>query len=500
MIVQIKHTRANCWTRPSWAGAVLLTAAFTMMCCQPSLGQASQRADGGAAQESKSATNGPLRVDPANPRYFCDRSGKVVFLTGSHTWGNLQDYTYAGAPSPPPMDFNAYLAFLKAHNHDFVRLWACESALNPNAKQSATAYDPMPYERPGPGTALDGKPKFDVTRFNQAYFDRLRARVQAARQEGIYVSVMLFEGSSIEGKGNVGGDPWKGHPFHPDNNVNGFDGGGRAKVHTLADPALTARQEAYVRKVTGVVNDLDNVLYEITNEDTASPADTEWQTHMIRFIKRHEATKPQQHPVGMTAQWPDGKDEILLQSPADWISPAGRLFSADGRKVVLNDTDHSFFWTALKAEGIAAQRAWVWANFTRGNQCLFMDPYLDPSHDPGRNNPAGGRPDSYWEPLRNAMGQTRAYALRMNLAAMVPHDELASTKNCLAEPGREYLLYLPEGGETVVDLSMGTGSFRVEWMDPGAGKTTTAPNIVGGAKVPLKAPFSGDAVLYIRQE
>jgi hypothetical protein len=25
----------------------------------------------------------------------------------------------------------------------------------------------------------------------------------------------------------------------------------------------------------------------------------------------------------------------------------------------------------LKKDGIAAQRAWVWANFTCGNQCLF---------------------------------------------------------------------------------------------------------------------------------
>lgn len=35
---------------------------------------------------------------------------------------------------------------------------------------------------------------------------------------------------------------------------------------------------------------------------------------------------------------------------------------------------------------------------------------------------------------------------------MVPHDELASTKHCLADPGQEYLLYLPDGGDTVVDL------------------------------------------------
>src|SRR5262245_55206800 len=51
----------------------------------------------------------PLRVHPTNPRYFADRSGKAVFLTGSHTWANLQDITYDGATSPPTFDFPAYL-------------------------------------------------------------------------------------------------------------------------------------------------------------------------------------------------------------------------------------------------------------------------------------------------------------------------------------------------------------------------------------------------------
>jgi hypothetical protein len=40
---------------------------------------------------------GPLRVHPANPRYFADGSGKVIYLTESHTWYNLQDSGTIGA-------------------------------------------------------------------------------------------------------------------------------------------------------------------------------------------------------------------------------------------------------------------------------------------------------------------------------------------------------------------------------------------------------------------
>src|SRR5262245_4744640 len=37
------------------------------------------------------AATGPLRVDPANPRYFTDGSGRAIYLTGSHTWDARQD-------------------------------------------------------------------------------------------------------------------------------------------------------------------------------------------------------------------------------------------------------------------------------------------------------------------------------------------------------------------------------------------------------------------------
>ncbi len=449
------------------------------------------------SQAYAAAAPGPLRIHPTNPRYFTDGSGRCVLLTGSHTWDSLQDYMYTQQPSPPPMDFDAYLAFLRRYHHNFFRLWAWESSFNPDAKQTTTRYDPMPYQRSGADLALDGQPKFDLTLFNQAYFDRLRNRVMAAKDNGIYVSIMLFNGFSIEGKGNVGGDPWQGHPFNPKNNINGVDAGSGKAIHALVNPTITAHQEAYVRHVIDTINDLDNVLYEISNEDRGGPDDTAWQIHMIRFIKSYEAGKAKQHPVGMTQQWPDGDEAALLVSPADWISPGSKTPRGDGHKVLLNDTDHSYFWTGLKADGLAAQRAWVWENFTRGNQCLFMDPYLDPNHDPGRNNPAGGRPDPYWDTLRDAMGWTLIYAERMNLAAMKPRFELASTRFCLANTGVEYLVYQPEPGEGF-SVELETGTYRYEWFNPTKGAIADTGRLdVTSGRQRFKAPFEEDAVLYL---
>ncbi|OHB78029.1 MAG: hypothetical protein A2Z25_05045 [Planctomycetes bacterium RBG_16_55_9] len=36
-------------------------------------------------------TNGPLRICRDNPRYFADKNGKALLLTGSHVWYNLAE-------------------------------------------------------------------------------------------------------------------------------------------------------------------------------------------------------------------------------------------------------------------------------------------------------------------------------------------------------------------------------------------------------------------------
>jgi Putative collagen-binding domain of a collagenase len=98
------------------------------------------------------------------------------------------------------------------------------------------------------------------------------------------------------------------------------------------------------------------------------------------------------------------------------------------------------------------------------------------------------------------LGDTRAYAQRMNLAKAVPSMELASTRYCLAEPGRAYLVYLPEGGLVTVDLSAAAGPFAVEWFDPERRTAQMGEAVMGGGKAELRAPFAGDAVLLLSRD
>jgi hypothetical protein len=436
-------------------------------------------------------------VNSVNRRYFTDGTGRAILLAGSHTWSNFQD---AGRFEPPTVfDFETYLKFLAAHNHNFIRLWVAEQADWAPFRPYHYRYVPLPYSRPGPGDALDGKLKFDLTKYDQSYFDRLRGRIIEAAKQGIYVSVMLFDGFSVERKSlNDWEDPWRGHPYNGDNNINGVNGGPVAdgdgtSFHTLVDPTIIRYQEDYVRKAVDTVNDLDNVLFEICNE--CNKISTEWQYHMINFIKAYEATKSKQHPVGMTVTYPGGANDVVFASPADWVSinQQGGYGSdpppADGTKVIIADTDH--IW------GIGGDRKWVWKSFLRGLNPILMDPYDNSWMFPPR--PPSEEPR--WENLRLNMGYASTYANRMDLSVMMPRGDLASSGFCLVGfegSSGTYLVYLPNGGTTTVDLMGAATEMSVEWLDPKTGIVLSGGTIMGGTRQSFSAPFGDDAVLYLR--
>ena len=444
---------------------------------------------------------GPLRVNPKNPRYFSDGSGKAIYLTGSHTWANLMD---RGQLNPPGVifDYAAYVKWMVSHNFNFMRLWTAElpdAGPGPDFPEGNFVAPPWKWLRTGPGFASDGGLKFDLTKLDQKYFDKMRTRTLMAGQNGIYVSVMLFNGYELQ----FDTHPKDGDPFVASNNINGVDCPGACPNNNAEiSDAVWEIETAYFRKVIDTVNDLDNVLYEVSNE-AGSPYSDSWQVRVINYLKQYESTKPRQHPVGMTFQWQGGSDLTLDRSPADWISPGSHVPPSDGHKVIINDTDHAFGYSEFKRSGPIAQRAWVWENFVFGNNVVFMDPYLtkwpDRSYPPGTTaDPnVGVQPDPYWNVIRDAMGSTRTYANRMDLAAAMPQPSLSSTGFCLANPGVEYLVYQPYAKSFSVHLTSGT--YRYEWFNPTTNLVATTGSVIAsGEEQRFTAPFSEDAVLYLR--
>ena len=347
---------------------------------------------------------------------------------------------------------------------------------------------PHPWKRTGPDAAVDRKPRFDLTAFDPDYFDRLRQRIALARDRGIYVSIMLFEGWEVQFT-----DAWRFHPFHGPNNVNGIhtDPAGRGLLYNQLREDSTGQrvlklQEAYVSKVIDTVNDLDNVLYEICNE--AGAYSTAWQYHMIDFIHGYESKKPKRHPVGITFMYPGGTNRTLIDSPADWISPNPgspeedykfRPSARDVGKVIVNDTDH--LWGHTGGDNV-----WVWRSFLRGLNVLFMEELL---------------PSPTWQDsARVAMGQARRLSERIDLAHMHPVPALAQTGYLLTDRSLWYVAYQDGGqGEFWVDLTGSSGVFSVEWLDTMNDKAVQGKPVEGGARRVFTTPFPGPAVVILKR-
>jgi hypothetical protein len=478
---------------------------------------------------------GPLVVSAANPRYFTvvhERADPMaVYLTGSHLNNNFHDGMGPGAEcpdTPEQFDYRGYLDFLSHRGHNFIRLWRWEQFKSQVGGGGFHAcMTPQPWPRTGPGTATDGKSKFDLSSLDPAYFHRLRDRVVAAGNEGIYVSVMLFEGFGLHLTPPP--DNVEGHPFHAANNVNEIGITSIVDYQVLPlDPGVQAIQEAYLRKVVDTVHDLPNVLYEVANESSGDTAEsvqmpdgstiptpigdsTQWQYWVIDFVKRYEQQMGyDKHPVGMTMQYPvpdqSKVNDPLFHSPADWISPGfdddpthgnDRWLTdppaSDGSKVVITDTDH---YSPFRSDAL-----WAWKSFLRGHNPILYDFGIIEALNP--LDPWPGLPSSEsFEPARYAMGDTRRFAERMNLLDTEPRGDLSSTGYALASPGREYLVLQPGQTADPFTVTLTGGTYTAEWYDITSRETAGAADLTvhSPTTIGFSAPFDppGPAVLYLR--
>ena len=465
--------------------------------------------DGGA--DSGGTLPGPLKQS-ANANYFQDTSGRAILLAGSHTWNNLQDWGTSGTPQT--LDFGAYASFLAAHGHDFTLLWRTElpkfcGLPTTDTNPPDITVSSHPWQRTGPGMADDGQPKFDLTKLDQSYFDRLRSRVMQLDAVGVWAGVYLFTGEWL----NVYRCAGDGYPLTGGNNVNSIDdGGGNGSMNMTAPNAITAIQDALADKTVDTLNDLPNVLWIVSEE--ASSSTEWWQGHMIGHVRMYETGKPHQHPIGLAMITGD-PDSTIYDSNADWVAPQVRISPATSCgtgmpkcKVNVNDSDHSYF--GMWNDTAQQNRQYAWENFTGGNNVAFMDPYVVYYPRQNRNDcpsPTDGicsGPDPRWDNFRDNLGYIVSYSRKLDLNKVLPSTTLCSTGNCLAQTpavGSEFLVYAPNGGTFTVDLSAAAGrTMNVEWFDPATGKVVSTTTVPGGnAAQSFSTPgaITSDAVLYL---
>jgi hypothetical protein len=432
-----------------------------------------------------------LRHHPGD-LYFTNAEGRQVYLAGIHTWPASQD-------RGPAFDWPGFLALQERIGGNLIRMWGIDGADDHSVR--GPTY-PLPYARTADG-------RFDLTRFDRAFFDRVRERAIEAGERGMYVIQMLFNGWGLQfGEPR---NPFDASPWKAGNNVNGVDGDPRGTgkgtdVQTLKDPAITALQEAYVRRVVDALDDLPNVLFEVSNETANTDEAWAWQNHMLGVVKRHDASRGLVHPAGLTSSaWGDdraGIDARLARSDADWTSPGGQNHEDDppaatGAKVSVLDTDH--IW------GIGGQSVdWVWKAFTRGHNLLSMDSLRTPDLA-GRSvrYDADTTPEQIAaeDAAREGIRQTRMAAEMLDLRGVRSRGDLCSTGYALADPADgDFVAYAPEGGGFALDLSGAAGKrLAVRWVDVGAGTVAEGGAVEGGnAAQRFAAPAGKGAALVLR--
>jgi hypothetical protein len=90
-----------------------------------------------------------------------------------------------------------------------------------------------------------------------------------------------------------------------------------------------------------------------------------------------------------------------------------------------------------------------------------------------------------------------------NANALIGNNKDENTRYCLARPGDLYLVYLPKGGSTEIDLSEASGNYSLKWFNPReGGKPSVQDNLTlsGGRKVNLTAPDTDDWLAILTRQ
>ncbi len=80
---------------------------------------------------------------------------------------------------------------------------------------------------------------------------------------------------------------------------------------------------------------------------------------------------------------------------------------------------------------------------------------------------------------------------------LVPDTTRVTNGYCLYKAGAEYVIYLPEGGGTVLDMGAESGFWSLDWMDPSTGERMVGGAVQASSSVDLYSPLIDDAVAYL---
>jgi len=468
----------------------------------------------------------PISIHPDNPKVFLFRGKPRMLLTATEHYGAVMNR---------PFDFARYVAQAAEEGMTLTRLFTLfrelQSAHNPysTCKPESTDYI-APFERTGPGNALDGLPRYDLDRPNPEFFDRLERFVSLASDAGIVVEVVLLSNT-------YGPEVWALNPLHHLNNVNDLEEIRWPESMCRRHARLLKRQATHVRSIVEATKRFDNVIYEVCNEPGGGfpgeghpgPSEVnEWLEELAAVARKADSRPPGNHliagqeafdyepftqlsdkafdamsmdvvtihPLPSTVYDGNAYDmgafmskQLCLRALRDYC-----LATHHERKPLNMDEDNvaSRF---RDPDGWTIHRKRAWTTLMCGCHYDYIDfsvwPHLETGTTESRRH------------VRAWFGHLSRFAHSIDLASACPvpgavtHRPPHTLESVLAVPGEDYRVYLadereldvPGAGEPMhgeLGLSLPAGEYRAALFSPETGLFSPEVTVSGGSETRLK--------------
>jgi hypothetical protein len=439
----------------------------------------------------------PLQLHPANPHYFLFRGKPTILVTSGEHYGAVLNLDF---------DFQPYLDELARCDFNLTRTFSGTYREVPGSfRIRDNTLAPRTDRFSSPWVQQDGK--FDLDRFDEGYFRRLREFLTEASRRGIVVEYVLFCPLYDD-------NLWDVSPMNAKNIVNGVGRVPRTEVLTLKHPELVQRQLAFVRRAVTELNPFDNVYFEICNEPYFAGVALDWQRRVAREIVATESALPNKHLIAQNI----ANEKARVDDPTPCVSIFNFHYASPPVTVSMNrhlNKPIAFDETGFKGTGDRVYRRQAWEFMLAGGAVFSnLDYSFTPEHEDGTAKVGDPTPGGGGKTLRKQLGILKRFLEKLDLIEMTPdstrvrlvapqgHDRtqiwsLADRKH------QVFAVYAPSGPTATLKLDGVEGSCRITWIDPRDGTMLESRDVAAGRRTALEVtspPFEEDAVLLVTRQ
>ena len=445
---------------------------------------------------SRKGAKTPIALHPENPHYFLYSGKPTVLITSGEHYGAVLNLDF---------DYVRYLETLAADSLNLTRVFTgayVEPVGAFKIEQNTLAPQPGRYICPWPRTDTpgyaNGGNKFDLTKWDDEYFRRLKDFMSEAEKRNIIVELALFCPF-------YGDHQWQLSPMNDINNINGGAPTDRTHVYTLdKSKNLLAVQENLVKKIVRELKGYNNLIYEICNEPYFGGVTMEWQHHMATLIREEEKEYSQPHLISQNIA--NGSQRIEDPHPSvsvfnfHYATPPVAVGQNYHLNKVIGDNE-----TGFKGNADSTYRKEGWAFILSGGALYNnLDYSFTQEHEDGTfqypaTQPGGGSPA-----LRKQLQSLQQFIssfeyLRMKPDTAVILNRVAfRTAHALSEVGRQYGIYIFGKGPFKLQLSIPRGTYDLEFIDPLTGKSEKSSSLHADGDVAINTPaFKEDVAIRV---